>query len=146
MGPACFQYCMNIWLSKKKICLRWIPHNLSIAKKKKSINPSDKSALTIGSNAYKSVQSDFRWLLFLFSKKAVLVSRQVIFRICQSKAEVTKMIVSKQVQFFESLFQNDSPTKYTNALFMYTNIHDWSLQSFSQNYWPSFSHHLCCMC
>ena len=26
-----------------------------------------------------------------------------------------------------------------------TYIHNWSLQSFRQDYWPSFSHHLCCV-
>ena len=41
-------------LTVKKICSRWIPHNLSIAQKK-SINQSDKSASTIVSNACKSV-------------------------------------------------------------------------------------------
>ena len=57
-------------LTVKKICLRWIPHNLSIVQKK-LINQSVKIASTIGSNAYKSVydlngkyfekqQSDFR--------------------------------------------------------------------------------------
>ena len=25
-------------------------------------------------------------------------------------------------------------------------IYNWSLQSCSQEYWPSFSHHLCCVC
>ena len=25
-------------------------------------------------------------------------------------------------------------------------IHNWSLQPFSQDYWPSFSYHLCCVC
>ena len=25
-------------------------------------------------------------------------------------------------------------------------IHNWSLQPFSQDYWPSFSHNLCCVC
>ena len=25
-------------------------------------------------------------------------------------------------------------------------IHNWSLQPFKQDYWPSFSHHLCCVC
>ena len=25
-------------------------------------------------------------------------------------------------------------------------IHNWSLQPFSQDYWPSLSHHLCCVC
>ena len=25
-------------------------------------------------------------------------------------------------------------------------LHNWSLQSFSRDYWPSFSHHLCCVC
>ena len=24
-------------------------------------------------------------------------------------------------------------------------IHNWSLQPFSHDYWPSFSHHLCCV-
>ena len=27
-----------------------------------------------------------------------------------------------------------------------TCIHNWSLQPFSQDYWPSFSYHLCCVC
>ena len=27
-----------------------------------------------------------------------------------------------------------------------TYIHNWPLQPFSQDYWPSFSHHLCCVC
>ena len=27
-----------------------------------------------------------------------------------------------------------------------TYIHYWALQPFSQDYWPSFSHHLCCVC
>ena len=26
-----------------------------------------------------------------------------------------------------------------------TYIHNWSLQLFSQDYWPSFLHHLCCV-
>ena len=25
-------------------------------------------------------------------------------------------------------------------------IHNWPLQPFSHDYWPSFSHHLCCVC
>ena len=28
----------------------------------------------------------------------------------------------------------------------YMHIHNWPLQPFSQDYWPSFSHHLCCIC
>ena len=32
------------------------------------------------------------------------------------------------------------------AILSLTYIHNWSLQSFSQNYWSSFSHHLCCVC
>ena len=28
----------------------------------------------------------------------------------------------------------------------HTFIHNWSLQPFSQDYWPSFSHHLCIAC
>ena len=39
-------------LTVKKICSRWMPHNLSIAQK---INQSGKSASKIGSNACKSV-------------------------------------------------------------------------------------------
>ena len=30
--------------------------------------------------------------------------------------------------------------------YIHTYIHNSSLQTFSQDYWPSFSHHLCCMC
>ena len=29
---------------------------------------------------------------------------------------------------------------------IHTYIHNWPLQHFSQDYWPSFSHHLCCVC
>ena len=29
---------------------------------------------------------------------------------------------------------------------IHTYIHNWPLQPFSQDYWPSFSHHLCCVC
>ena len=29
---------------------------------------------------------------------------------------------------------------------VHTFKHNWSLQSFSQDYWPSFLHHLCCVC
>ena len=28
----------------------------------------------------------------------------------------------------------------------HTYIHNWPLEPFSQVYWPSFSHHLCCVC
>ena len=41
-------------LSVKIICLRWIPHNF-FNRSKKSINQSEKSASTIGSNACKSL-------------------------------------------------------------------------------------------
>ena len=30
--------------------------------------------------------------------------------------------------------------------YVHTYIHNWPLQPFSQDYWPSFSHHLCCVC
>ena len=33
-----------------------------------------------------------------------------------------------------------------SCLYTYTYIHNWLLQSFSQDYWPSFSHHLCGVC
>ena len=36
------------------------------------------------------------------------------------------------------LFENGDETT--------TYIHNWQLQPFSQDYWPSFSHHLCCVC
>ena len=29
---------------------------------------------------------------------------------------------------------------------LHTYIHNWPLQPFSQDYWPSFSHQLCCVC
>ena len=29
---------------------------------------------------------------------------------------------------------------------IHTYLHNWSLQPSSQDYWPSFSHHLCCVC
>ena len=45
---------LHEYLTVKKICSRWIPHNLSIAQRI-SINQSGKSASTIGSNACKSV-------------------------------------------------------------------------------------------
>ena len=32
------------------------------------------------------------------------------------------------------------------CLHTHTYIHNWSLQSFRQDYWASFSHHLCCVC
>ena len=35
---------------------------------------------------------------------------------------------------------------YAHVSTTITYIHNWSLQSFSQDYWPSFSHHLCCVC
>ena len=30
--------------------------------------------------------------------------------------------------------------------YSHTYIHNWSIQPFSQDYWPSFSQHLCCVC
>ena len=36
----------------------------------------------------------------------------------------------------------DPPSK----VFFHTYIHSWPLQPFSQDYWPSFSHHLRCVC
>ena len=30
--------------------------------------------------------------------------------------------------------------------YIHTHIHNWPLQSFSHDYWPSFAHHLCCVC
>ena len=33
----------------------------------------------------------------------------------------------------------------TSVVQVYTYIHNWQLQSFRQDYWPSFSNHLCCV-
>ena len=34
----------------------------------------------------------------------------------------------------------------TSAHNRYIHTHNWPLLPFSQDYWPSFSHHLCCVC
>ena len=34
----------------------------------------------------------------------------------------------------------------TDVVAIHTYIHNWSLQPFCQDYWPSFSHRLCCVC
>ena len=36
--------------------------------------------------------------------------------------------------------------KKLDSYSLHTFIHNWSLQPFSQDYWPNFSHHLCCVC
>ena len=42
--------------------------------------------------------------------------------------------------------QKRSRKKYQKDIKDYhTYIHNWPLQPFTQNYWPSFSHHLCCV-
>ena len=39
------------------------------------------------------------------------------------------------------------PSNFLSELVPFiTYIHNWPLQPFSQDYWPSFSHHLCCVC
>ena len=47
---------LHDYLNVKKICSRWMPHNMSISQKN-SINQSCKSTSTIGSNACKKMGS-----------------------------------------------------------------------------------------
>ena len=56
----------------------------------------------------------------------------------------------RQIPFF---LENDLKKNYwifsqiSFFLWKYnTYIHNWSLQPFNQDYWPSFSHQLCCVC
>ena len=48
-------------------------------------------------------------------------------------------LTKKSLNFEHFFFQN---------LLHLVSLHNinWSLQPFSQDYWPSFSHHLCCVC
>ena len=55
-----------------------------------------------------------------------------------------KLVVNYDDQYSGQKKENGKFT-YASQI-IHTYIHNWPLQPFSQNYWPSFSHHLFCVC
>ena len=57
----------------------------------------------------------------------------------------------RQIPFFiGKCFKKKTTEYFLNFRFLFestihTYIHNWPLQPFTQDYWPSFSHHLCCV-
>ena len=66
-----------------------------------------------------------------------LKSKLTMFFVILGNMDILSDSLLNQMPYIEEFF-------YIHT-YIHAYIHNWSLQSFSQHYWPSFSHHLCCV-